>query len=99
MGIFDTVKQLKDLREQAKKMQEILSAITIKESAKNDALTITLNGNMDVLDVRVLRDAFSSDDELSKTLQETMQAALKRAQVEAGNAMRTTGGLNIPGLS
>ncbi len=99
MSIFDTVKQLKDLREQAKKMQELLATIHITEKSSDGNITVTLNGNMEVEHIQVNRQAYDSDEKLQDALKETCNTALKRAQTEAAHAMRASGGLNIPGLT
>ena len=84
MGIFDSIKDLHALRQQAQAVQQQLASVRIEGIAKNN-FKIVINGNQDVLDVVIphnidrdafpqsIKDAFAdAQAKLKKLMQEKM---------------------------
>ncbi len=91
--MFNKLKQFKDLRSQAKTMQNALAQETVTE--EKNGVKIVLNGNMEVMELHL-------NSELSKesqedTLKTCFNDALKRAQKLMAKKLQEMGG--IPGLS
>jgi len=91
--MFNKLKQFKDLRQQAKTVQNALAQESITE--EKNGVQIILNGNMEVTKLTL-------NPELSKEVQEAalmscFNDALKRAQKLMAKKLQEMGGL--PGLS
>jgi len=90
--MFNKLKQFKDLRTQAKTMQDALAQETVTE--EKNGVKITLNGNMEVINL-------SLNESLSKNAQEDaikrcFNDAVKRAQRLMAKKLQDMGG--FPGL-
>jgi DNA-binding protein YbaB len=91
--MFNKLKQFKDLRSQAKTMQNALAQETISE--EKNGVKIVLNGNMEVLEVKL-------NDGLAKNAQEDavkncLNEAIKKAQRVMAKKLQDMGG--IPGMN
>lgn len=91
--MFSKLKQFKDLRSQAKTMQDALAQESVSE-IKN-GVSVTLNGNMEVI-------SLSLNPNLDKNAQEEalkacFNSAVKSAQRLMAKKLQDMGGL--PGLS
>lgn len=91
--MFNKLKQFKDLRSQAKTMQNALAQETITE--ERNGVKVVLNGNMEVLELKL-------SDNLPKNSQEEnlkicFNDALKRAQRIMAKKLQDMGG--IPGMN
>ncbi len=91
--MFSKLKQFKDLRSQAKLMQDALAQETVTE--EKNGVKIVLNGNMEVI-------SLSLGEGLNKQAQEDalkicFNNAVKRAQRLMAKKLQDMGGL--PGLS
>jgi len=91
--MFSKLKQFRDLRSQAKTMQDVLSQETITE--EKNGVKIVLNGNMEIISINL-------NESLSKTSQEEaikncLNEAIKRAQRMMAKKLQDMGG--FPGLN
>ncbi len=91
--MFNKLKQIKDLRSQAKTMQGTLSQETISE--EKNGVKVTLNGNIEVIDI-------SLNEELNKDSQEEilkncLNDTIKKAQKIMAKKLQEMGG--FPGLN
>lgn len=91
--MFSKLKQFKDLRDQAKTMQNALAEEHVTE--EKNGVKISLNGNLEVT-------AVSLNESLSKSSQEdavksAINAAIKRAQRIMAKKLQDMGG--FPGLN
>jgi len=91
--MFSKLKQFKDLRSQAKTMQNALAAETVTE--ERSGVKVVLNGNMEVMNLTL-------SDTLSKSAQEEalkhcFNDALKHAQRLMAKKMQDMGG--FPGMN
>jgi DNA-binding protein YbaB len=90
--MFNKLKQIKDLRSQAKTMQSMLADETV--SAEKNGVTITMNGNMEITDVKLPEN--TDNDKLEKSLASCMNDAIKKTQKIMAKKMQEMGG--FPGL-
>ncbi len=91
--MFSKLKQFKDLRSQAKTMQNALAQEVVTEE-KNE-VKVVLNGNMEVLELK-LNGSLSKESQ-EETLKSCFNSALKRAQKLMAKKLQDMGG--IPGMN
>lgn len=101
-GMFgDMMKQAKRLQQEMGKLQEESRKKTVEATAGGGMVTVTANGALEVLSIKIEREVVNPDD--VEMLQDLIIAAtneaLRRAQQMVNEDMsRIAGGLNIPGL-
>ncbi len=101
-GMFgDMLKQAKKLQQEMGKIQEESRKKTVEASAGGGMVTVTVNGAMEIISIKIEREVVNPDD--IEMLQDLIVAAtneaLRQAQQMVNEEMgKVTGGLNIPGL-
>jgi DNA-binding YbaB/EbfC family protein len=101
-GMFgDIMRQAKKLQQEMGKIQEETRKKTVEASAGGGMVTVTANGGMEIVSIKIEREVVNPDD--IEMLQDLIVAAtnevLRRAQQMVNEEMsKITGGLNIPGL-
>jgi DNA-binding protein YbaB len=90
--MFNKLKQFKDLRDQAKSMQNALAQEKVTVDRKG--VKITINGNMEVLELTVEEDM--KKEYLEGAVKDAINEAIKKVQKVMAMKMREMGGL--PGL-
>lgn len=96
MNMLNMAKKFKDMQGQMKQAKVALAAQTVTGQAGRNAVTVEMNGLMDVKNVVIDQALVEKQDkaQLEKLVKEAMADALKRAQKVAANHMgRITGGL------
>ncbi|MGE5425783.1 MAG: YbaB/EbfC family nucleoid-associated protein [Bacillota bacterium] len=91
--MFNKLKQFKDLRSQAKVMQNALSKESVTE--EKDGVKLTLNGNLEITEL-VLNPELGLDAQTS-AVKSCFNEAIKRTQRLMAKKMQEMGG--FPGLS
>ncbi len=91
--MFNKLKQFKDLRSQAKTMQNVLAseAITVSKGG----ITAVVNGNMKLVSLTINEDL--AKDSLEGMIVECVNEALKKAQYVMAEKVKSMGG--FPGLN
>ncbi len=92
--MFNKLKQFKDLRDQAKTMQNALA--TEKVTAEKQGVTIEMNGNMEVLSVVISQDL--PKEQLAGICRDVFNDAVKKTQRVMAKKMQEMGGLANLGL-
>ncbi len=92
--MFNKLKQFKDLRDQAKPMQSALA--TEKVTAEKNGVIIEMNGNMEVLSIKITKDL--SKEEMANTCKDVVNDAVKKTQRLMAQKMQDMGGLANLGL-
>lgn len=81
------------------KMQQEIAAIKVEASAGGGMVTVKMNGQKQIVDVRIEPDVFASKDQ--EMLQDLIRAAVneasRRVDEELANQMKSLAG-NIPGI-
>lgn len=100
--MFNKLKQIKDIRDQAKDMQAKLAKESVTVKAASGAVVMTMNGNL-ALTGLAIDDALldpSKKNKLQDAIKKAHEDALKKMQRTMALKMKEMGGLpNIPGLS
>lgn len=100
--MFTKLKQFKDLRDQAKDLQEKLSAESVTVQAAGDKIVMTMDGNLKITGLAIDDELMSLDkkNKLIDGMKDAHSEALKKMQRIMAMKMKEMGGLpNIPGLN
>lgn len=96
MNMMNMAKKFKDMQSQMKQAKAALAAHTVTGQAGRNAVTVEMNGVMDVKNITIDQQLVDKQDkaQLEKLVKEAIADALKRAQKAAANHMgKITGGL------
>lgn len=101
MTMFSKLKEIKDLRSQAKTLQNALKDEHVDTSAAWGKVRVKMNGNQEVEEVEIDRELMSPDKktEVEKAIKEAVNDANHKVQKIMAEKVRKSGGLNIPGLT
>ncbi len=92
--MFSKLKQFKDLRSQAKIMQNALAEEKIQLEHKG--INIELNGNMEIIAIKI--DENLDRDKIAENMRDAVNNAIKKAQKIMAQKMQEMGGLGNLGL-
>lgn len=97
MAMFSKLKQIKELRDQAKKAQDLFKDITAVGSAARDKVMVTMDGNFKIQGVSIDDELMNpeSKDKLESGIKDAFADALKKVQKEMGMKMKDSG-MDIP---
>lgn len=90
--MFNKLKQIKDLRDQAKTMQGALAEIMVVGQAKGGKVMITIDGNQKVQGVKIEDDL--DRDKIADGVKDAFNDASKKLQKEMASKMKDMGGLD-----
>lgn len=91
--MFNKLKQFKDLRQQAKTMQDILGKESITE--EKNGIKVVMNGNMEITELTITSEA--GKDEIARQTKTVVNDAIKKVQRLMAKKMQEMGG--IPGMN
>jgi DNA-binding YbaB/EbfC family protein len=96
------LQQAQRLQAQLLKAQEELANLTVEASSGGGAVTVTMNGQQQILSVKIAKEVVNPED--IEMLEDMVLTAVKEAQIRAQEAAAKkmgglTGGLKIPGLT
>ncbi len=100
--MFNKLKQFKDLRDQAKTLQDTLSKESVTVNASGNSVVLTMDGNLNITGLAIGDDLLSPEkkEKLQNAIKEAHTDALKKMQRVMAMKMKEMGGLpNIPGLN
>jgi nucleoid-associated protein EbfC len=102
-GLKDMGKLLKQAQEMKAKMKDVqreLKSTRLTGMAMGGKIEIVLNGEMEVLSVKISPDCLSDAAKLEKGFEEALSKVLKEAKDLATKKLSSvTGGMQIPGLT
>ena len=87
--MFNKLKQFKDLRSQAKMLQNMMAQETI--TMERNGVKITINGNFEITALNILEE--KSKENLEKALTDCLNEATKKIQRVVAEKMQSMGGL------
>lgn len=99
MTMFSKLKQFKDLRDQAKKIQDTLKDVSVEGSAAWGKIKVAMNGNQEVTSVSIDPELLADKAKLETAVKEAYNDTVKKAQRAMAEQMRKSGNLNLPGLN
>ena len=95
------MKQAQKMQQEMGKIQEESKKKTIEATAGGGMVTVTANGAMEIISIKIERDVVNPDDieMLQDLISAAVNEALRRAQQMVSDDMsKISGGMNIPGL-
>lgn len=97
----DIMRQAQKLQQEMGKIQEESRKKTIEASAGGGMVTVTANGAMEIVSIKIDREVVNPDD--IEMLQDLIVAAVNEAlrrvqQMVAEDMSKLTGGLQLPGI-
>jgi nucleoid-associated protein EbfC len=100
-GMNNLVRQAQKMQGKITKVQEDIGQKTIEASTGGGMVTAVVNGNQELLKIKINPEVVSPDD--VEMLEEMILGAVNQAMEAASEMMNSeiekiTGGLNIPGL-
>ena len=90
--MFNKLKQIKDIRAQAKTMQAQLAEIMIVGKARGGKIMITIDGNQSVQGVKIEEGMETSD--IESGVKDAFNDAIKKLQREMATKRKDMGGLD-----
>ena len=97
--MFNKIKHIKDLRDQAKTMQAALAEDKITK--EKNGLVLTMDGNQEVIEFRIQDESLLSPEhkaKLEKTVQELINETSKETKQLMARKVQEMGGLSGLGL-
>lgn len=91
--MFSKIKAIKDLRDQAKQMQNAMEEITADGSAAWGKVKVSMNGNQRILSIDIDDELLSDKAKLVSAIIEAHAEAVKNLQKEMASKMKDMGGL------
>lgn len=101
MSMFTKLKQYKDLRTQAKDIQNVLAEEIVYADKVGGKVQVVMDGNQHVNGFTIDQEMLKPERkvELEKAVQEVVNDAVKKSQMAMAKKAREMGHLNLPGLS
>lgn len=101
MSVFSKLKQFKDLREQGKKMQDLLAGESVTTRSFGDKVVVTMDGNLQMTGLAIDESVLTPEykDKLQNAIKEAHADALKKMQRTIAMKMQQSGEFKLPGLS
>jgi nucleoid-associated protein EbfC len=98
--MFNKIKQLKDLRDQANTMKQALAQETVSAEADHGRVSLVMDGNQEVLAVSIAPELLQPEkkEEVEKAVKEAANDAVKKSQRAMAQKIQGMGGLNLPGM-
>ncbi|MBU1126195.1 MAG: YbaB/EbfC family nucleoid-associated protein [Patescibacteria group bacterium] len=90
--MFNKLKQIKDIRQQAKGLQSQLAEVMIVGKGAGGKIMVTVDGNQSVQGVKI--DEGMSTPDIEKGIKEAFNDATKKLQKELAVKMKDMGGLD-----
>ena len=100
MTMFSKLKQIKDMRNQAKSIQGTLAQEHVEATAAWGKVKLTMNGNQEVENVKIDHELLKPEkkSDLEAAVKEAVNDAIKKVQKIMATKIRQQGGLEKFGL-
>ncbi|MBI5466597.1 MAG: YbaB/EbfC family nucleoid-associated protein [Candidatus Kerfeldbacteria bacterium] len=101
MAMFSKLKQFKDLRSQAKSLQNTLAEETVYADGAHGKVQVVMDGNQHVNGVQIDPELLKVErkTDIEKGIADAVNSAVKKSQMAMAKKAREMGHLNLPGLS
>ncbi len=95
MSMFNKIKAIKNLRDQAKQMQSVMSEVRAEGTAAWGKVKVVLNGNQQVLDVQIEEEVLSNRAKAQDAVKDAFNDAMKKLHTEMAGKLKDMGGLDM----
>ncbi|MCS7180229.1 MAG: YbaB/EbfC family nucleoid-associated protein [bacterium] len=91
MGIFDNLKQMAQLKQQAAQFQKMLEAKVVEVSSPGDEIKIRINGKMDILSIEVSENLLKPENKnyIEKLIKKTFNEARNKVEKIIANEIKS----------
>jgi DNA-binding protein YbaB len=89
--MFNKIKAIKDLRNQAKQIQHTLDEIVSEGSGAWGKVKVKINGSQKMLDISIDDELMQKKDKLVEAIKEAHNDAIKKVQKEMAGKMKDMG--------
>ena len=100
MSVFSKLKQFQELREQAKKIEDVLSAEKIEVETAGGQVKLAMNGKQEIIyitiDPALLQPG--QKERMEGALKQAFNDAVHKVQKIMATKIQSMGGLNLPGM-
>jgi DNA-binding YbaB/EbfC family protein len=92
MGIFDSLKQLSQLKQQALEFQKILASKEVEVGSKNKEIKIKMNGKMELLSIEIDENILKPENKnyIEKLIKKTFEEAQKEIEKIIAKEIKST---------
>lgn len=99
--MFSKLKQFKDLREQGKKLQDMLGGESVTVRTFGDKVVLTMDGNLQITGLAIDPEVLTPDkkEKLENAIKEAHAEALKKMQRVIAMKMQESGDFKLPGIN
>lgn len=92
--MFNKIKVIKDMRSQAKKLQNGLSEISAEGEAAWGKVKVKIDGNQQILEVKIDDEMLKDKNKLQDAVKDAVNDAVKKIQRQMAFKMKEMGGLD-----
>lgn len=78
MGIFDKLKDINEMRKQAKQLEAELAKVQVTGKSSGDKIKLTIDGNQTVLSVEVSPDIAGDKSEVARHIRSALEDLFKQ---------------------
>ncbi len=101
MGMFDKMKEAKNMYSNIKKAQDEINKIKVEGTAGAGAVKIIVKGNHQIINITIDDDAYNGnkkilEDYLIAACNDAMNKLEKETKEKMGSAMNLPGGMKLP---
>ncbi len=93
--MFNKIKAVKDLRDQAKQMQATMATVLVEGSAAWGKVKIKMDGNQQIIDVQIEDELLTDKSKLQSALKDAFNDGMKKLHVEMAGKLKDMGGLDM----
>ena len=92
MSIFDSLKQLSHLKQQASQFQKFLESKVIEISSKNNEIKLKINGKMEILNIEIDENILKPENKnyIEKLIKKTFEEAQKEVERIIAKEIKST---------
>ena len=99
MSVFSKLKQFQQMREQAKKIEDVLGNEKIEVDGARGMIKMVMNGKQEIVSLTIDPSFMQSDKiQLESALRQTFNDAIHKVQKMMAGKIKDMGGLNMPGM-
>ncbi|HLC69753.1 MAG TPA: YbaB/EbfC family nucleoid-associated protein [Patescibacteria group bacterium] len=100
MSMLSKLKQFKDLREQGKKMESMMSQESVTVRAAGDKVVLTMDGTFKITGLAIDDEMMGKEqkDKLIVAIKDAHEDAKKKIQRTLAMKMQQSGEFNLPGM-
>lgn len=92
--MFNKLKQVKDLRAKAKKIQSTLAEEVVENSSKG--VTVTMDGNQNIKHLHIDDELMSDKTRLETSIADAVNDTLKKVQKKMAMKLQQSGEIDLP---